>query len=607
MPGSLDMTYPIGARAALSVRVKSSDGTYRPVTGKDIELFENTTKLWAGSVDEVDETSITEASPTGRYYNIRGVSWEQLLDKRRCYASGAPLLYERNFEYSANAATNTLTCTVSHGLSNGDRVRVKAHANGTIPGGLSTTIEYYVISASGADLQLALTSGGSAVDITSAGTLDQILITNRAGLIVANILTDAATSEPIGTTNIDLGAVVDTVIFDAQTTAWEAIQQLAVSSGFLAWIDEEKELYFKSGSFAAAPFSIDETSGNYRNIRVRTTREEKTNAALVNVDIEQIGYEDESFTGDGSTVKWTLANRVGQIVRIQVNGEDKEYAQWLTDSDRAYYYELGKTSIRQDSDEAVLTASDTLRVVYRKFGASTIYVEDSADVSTTATREGNSGIYVRSFDRPGIGQVQAAAEGAAIVAALKNYAVEITYDTDQLIESDAHLLRPGQIQTIENSYFGVSSGSYLIHEVSLRDIGGQWLQYTVKAISTARLGGAVEFWKAVAANSGGGGGVSSFAGGGSNGTGGGSTPIEITLTANTTITSPYTPTAADELVIFVTQGAGNYTIAFDSDFDTSFSPIMPGKAGAVVCFRFRGRAIDGKWWASALPYAVNYE
>jgi len=267
---------------------------------------------------------------------------------------------------------------------------------------------------------------------------------------------------------------------------------------------------------------------------------------------------------------------------------------------------MGKTSIRQDSDETVLTASDTLRVVYRKFGANTIYVEDSSDVSTTATREGNSGIYVRSFDRPGIGQVQAAAEGAAIVAALKNYAVEITYDTDQLIESNAHLLRPGQVQTIENSYFGVSSGSYLIHEVSLRDIGGQWLQYTVKAISTARLGGAVEFWKAVAANSGGGGGASSFAGGGSNGTGGGSTPIEITLTANTTIASPYTPTAADELVIFVTQGAGSYTISFDSDFDTSFSTIMPSKAGAVLCFRFRGRA-DGKWWAAGLPYAVNYE
>ena len=607
-PGTLDMSYSLGSRAALGVTVISEDGTYRPVVGKDLELFEGATKLWAGSIDEVDEYSIAEANPTGRYYAIRAVSWEQYLDRRFCYdgATGRPLIYERNFEYTANAGTDTLTCTVSHGLSNGDKVRVKSHANGDIPGGLSATVEYYVISASGADLQLSLTAGGAAVNLTDAGSLEQILITNRAGLIVADLLADGATSEPIGTTNIDLGAVVDTIIFDAGTSVSEAITALADASNYVWWIDEERELYFKPRTFATAPFSIDDTSGNYRNIRVRTTREDKCNSALVNIDIEQIGYEDESFTGDGSTVKWSLANPVGQIVRIQVNGEDKEFAQWLTDSDRAYYYEIGKVYIRQDADEAVLTASDTLRVVYRKFGANTIAEEDSSDISTTATLEGNSGIYALPFDRPGIGQVQASVEALALVSARKNNAVEITYETDQQVEATCHTLRPGQLQTIENSYFNVASGTYLIREVSLRDAWGQWLQFTCKAISTNRLGGAVEFWKAVAGGSTGGGSTGSFVAGGSTGTGGGSTPIEITLTANTTIASPYTPTAADSLTLYITQGAGSYTISFDSEFDTNFSTNIPDKPGAVTCFQFRGRA-DGKWWASCAPYSVNYE
>jgi hypothetical protein len=608
MPGTLDVSYSLGQRAGLNVTVKSDNGSYRPVVGKDLELFEGATKLWAGSVDEVDERSITEAAPTGRYYGLRAVSWEQYLDKRFCYntSTGRPLIYERNFEYTANAGTDTLTCTVSHGLSNGNRVRVKAHANGAIPGGLSATVEYYVISASGAALQLSLTAGGAAVNLTDAGTLDQILITNRAGLIVADLLTDAATSEPLGTSNIDLGAVVDTVIFTASDPVWTKITELAEASGFNAWIDVERELYFKPRTFSTAPFSINNTSGNYRNIRVRTTREDKCNSALVNVDIEQIGYEDESFTGDGTTVKWSLANPVGQIVRIQVNSEDKEFAQWLTDSDRAYYYELGKVYIRQDSDETVLTASDTLRVVYRKFGANTIAVEDASDISTTATLEGASGIYAMPFDRPGIGQQQAAAEGLALVSARKNNAVEITYETDQQVEATCHTLRPGQLQTIANSYFNVSSGTYLIREVSLRDVMGQWLQFTVKAISTNRLGGAVEFWKAIAGGSAGGGATGSFVAGGSTGTGGGSTPIEITLTANTTIASPYTPTAADLLTIYVTQGAGPYTISFDSDFDVNFNTNIPGKSGAVTCYQFRGRA-DGKWWAVCAPYSVLYE
>jgi hypothetical protein len=606
--GTLDMSYSLGSRAGLSVTVISEDGSYRPVVGKDLELFEGATKLWAGSVDEVDEFSITEANPTGRYYAIRAVSWEQYLDRRFCYntSTGRPLIYERNFEYTANAGTDTLTCTVAHSLSNGDKVRVKAHANGTVPGGLSATVEYFVISASGAALQLSLTSGGAAVNITDAGTLDQILVTNRAGLIVSALLTDAATSEPIGTANIDSGAVVDTVIFDAGTSVSEAIAALADASNYVWWIDEERDLFFKPRTFATAPFSINNTSGNYRNIRVRTTREDKCNSALVNVDIEQIGYEDESFTGDGSTVKWSLANPVGQIVRVQVNGEDKEFAQWLTDSDRAYYYEIGKVYIRQDADETVLTAADTLRVVYRKFGANTISEEDSGDISSTATLEGNSGIYALPFDRPGIGQQQASVEGLALVAARKNNAVEITYETDQQVEATCHTLRPGQLQTIANSYFNVSSGTYLIREVSLRDVYGQWLQFTVKAISTNRLGGAVEFWRAIAGGSSGGGATGSFVAGGSTGTGGSSTPIEITLTANTTIASPYTPTAADLLTVYVTQGAGPYTISFDSDFNTNFGSTLPGKNGAVTCFQFRGRA-DGKWWAVCAPYSVLYE
>ena len=536
------------------------------------------------------------------------MSWEQYLDKRFCYntSTGRPLIYERNFEFTANAGTDTLTCTVAHSLSNGNRVRVKAHANGAIPGGLSATVEYYVISASGAALQLSLTAGGAAVNLTDAGTLDQILVTNRAGLIVADLLTDGATSEPLGASNIDLGAVIDTVILDAGTSVSEAIAALADASNYVWWIDVERELYFKPRTFSAAPFSIGDATGNYRNIRVRTTREDKCNSALVNVDIEQIGYEDESFTGDGSTVKWSLANPVGQIVRIQVNAEDKEFAQWLTDSDRAYYYELGKVYIRQDADETILTAADTLRVVYRKFGANTIAVEDASDISTTATLEGASGIYAMPFDRPGIGHQQAAAEGMALVSARKNNAVEITYETDQQVEATCHTLRPGQLQTIINSYFNVSSGTYLIREVSLRDVMGQWLQFTVKAISTNRLGGAVEFWKAVAGGSASGGSTGSFVAGGSTGTGGGSTPIEITLTANTTIASPYTPTAADTLDLCVIQGAGPYTIAFDSDFDTSFNTLLPAKSGARTWFRFRGRA-DSKWHAVSAPYSVEYE
>jgi hypothetical protein len=70
--------------------------------------------------------------------------------------------------FTASASTDTLTAT-AHGLTNGHPVHVIADGADNLPGGLDETTQYYVIAATADTLQLALTSGGSAIDITSDG------------------------------------------------------------------------------------------------------------------------------------------------------------------------------------------------------------------------------------------------------------------------------------------------------------------------------------------------------------------------------------------------------------------------------------------------------
>lgn len=289
IPGSLSVQGSIGNQAAANVDAWSASGSYRPVVGKGLEVWEGATLIWAGSIDEVEERSITEAQPTGRRYSVRGVSWEQYLQRRLCYdiAASTPTRYSRNFIFTADAGTDVITTTASHGRSNGDKVKVRCHANGTLAGGLSNTIEYFVINVTATTMKLSLTSGGAAVNITSAGTLEQILVTYRAGEIVAALLVDAATSEPLGTTNIASGAVIDTIIWDSDTTVGEAIQQLADASAYAWWIGVDREVYFQPRTFEAAPFSIGDATGNYRNFGVRRTREDKVNAAIMRVDMDQ--------------------------------------------------------------------------------------------------------------------------------------------------------------------------------------------------------------------------------------------------------------------------------------------------------------------------------
>lgn len=507
IPYSLSIQASLGQRATFNCRIVSTSGAYRPQQGHVIELYSGAAKLWAGSVDEVAEVSITEAgAAAGAFYDVRGITWEQRLDRRRCYnfSTALPAHYDGTIVVTADASTNTLTSAAAHGLSNGARVRIKAHAQGALAGGLDSAIEYFVVSAASTTLQLSLTSGGAAVDITDAGTLEQVLLTNRAGTIVTDLIANFADNEGIGTTNVDLGAVLDAVTFDADATVADAIGQLATLSNFVWWIDEDRELYFKPRTFAAAPFSISTSSANYRSLTVRRTREDKTNAAAFRVPWTQILVTEESFTGDGTTRTFTLANRLGQIVGMTVNGQDVEFGQWLSESDKAYYWEYGSTRIRQDVDVDVLTSGDTLTVRYQRLGADIVRVEDSADISATITQEGGgSGRYVSYLERE-VGQVQAYSEALAIISAKKAAVSEIEYETDEEVEPSCVTLRPGQLQTIANTPRGVSSDSYLIHDVTLSDVAGQYLRFRVRAITGTSLTGVQEFWKALAGQTGGG-------------------------------------------------------------------------------------------------------
>lgn len=505
IPYSLNIQASLGQRATFNCRVVSTSGAYRPEQGQVIELYQGATKHWAGSVDEVAEVSITEAgAAAGAFYDIRGITWEQRLDRRRCYnfSTALPAHYDGTIIVTADASTDTLTSAAAHGLSNGARVRIKAHAQGALAGGLDSTIEYFVVSAGSATLQLSLTSGGAAVDITDAGTLEQVLLTNRAGTIVADLISNFADNEGIGTSNVDLGAVLDAVTFDADLTVADAIGQLATLSNFVWWIDEDRELFFKPRTFATAPFSISTSSANYRSLTVRRTREDKTNAAAYRVPWSQITVTEESFTGDGTARTFTLANRLGQIVGMTVNGQDVEFGQWLSESDKAYYWEYASTRIRQDVDVDVLTTGDTLTVRYQRLGADIVRVEDSANISATVTQEGGgSGRYVSYAERE-VGQVQAYNEALAVINAKKAAIVEVEYETDEEVEPLCITLRPGQLQTIANTARGVSSGSYLINEVSISDVAGQWLRFRVRAIDGTSVVGIEEFWKALAGQGG---------------------------------------------------------------------------------------------------------
>ena len=70
--------------------------------------------------------------------------------------------------FTADPATDIITCSSAHGAP-GDNQGVVLQAT-TMPGGLTAGKFYYIRDRSGADFKVSDTSGGAAVDITSAGS-----------------------------------------------------------------------------------------------------------------------------------------------------------------------------------------------------------------------------------------------------------------------------------------------------------------------------------------------------------------------------------------------------------------------------------------------------
>lgn len=95
------------------------------------------------------------------------------------YCLGNAITYAPTF--TADSLTDILTAT-AHGLSNGQTLEV-SNSGGGLPGGLSAVTTYYVISSTTNTFKLSLTSGGSAIDITSNGTGTNSYVNTSDGLL----------------------------------------------------------------------------------------------------------------------------------------------------------------------------------------------------------------------------------------------------------------------------------------------------------------------------------------------------------------------------------------------------------------------------------------
>jgi uncharacterized phiE125 gp8 family phage protein len=134
--------------------------------------------LWSiGSITYVDTASATQTLSTsvysvdttsepGKIYLAYGQNWPSTRGEHQDITINYNAGYSSDF--TANATTDVCTCA-GRVFTSGQRVRLR-NADGALPTGLAEATDYYVRDVSGNTFKLAATSGGTAIDITGAGT-----------------------------------------------------------------------------------------------------------------------------------------------------------------------------------------------------------------------------------------------------------------------------------------------------------------------------------------------------------------------------------------------------------------------------------------------------
>ena len=270
-------------------------------------------------------------------------------------------------------------------------------------------------------------------------------------------------------------------------------------SGYLWYIDYGKVMWFYAPGTVAAPFTFDGSQGEFGSGTLENSSPLYRNGQwLLNVpDVTEL--QTETRKGDGTTRAFTLSYPVDTISSITLNGTAQSFGQKGVDdvnhSDH-WYANKGDTVLAQDTNDTILTSTDTLIVRYVGQWVSDIYTSSPAQVAAQQVIEGGgtSGIVEEAHqDNTIVGSAQAFQLGSALLARYGVQGQQFTFSTRW------KGLAKGQLLTVNIPSAGwqLQNRTFLIEQVTSSQ-KGPWMWYDITAISGPFNSNWVQFYQWIA-------------------------------------------------------------------------------------------------------------
>lgn len=310
-----------------------------------------------------------------------------------------------------------------------------------------------------------------------------------AGDIVRDFITKYFAAEGIVAGTIQDGPTISKAVFNYDDGN-KAMGYLSDLSGFFWEIDKDKKLNFFDKSTYNAPFSLTDTSANYKNLAVEEDASEYRNRQYLRAGLDVSTTQTRTFKGDGETQVFAVELSIAEAPIVKVNGVTKTVGIRSLETGFDWYWSKNDKTVSQDTSGTKLTASDILTIEFKGLYPVIIVAESQEEIQSRQAIEGGSGVYENVLEETSLDTKDAALEYTDKLLEKYGFIPKVvSFDTYEAG------LRAGQLLPVTNTQHNIS-GTFLINSVTARDDNGDTL-YGVQCLDGSKLGGWEKFFKAL--------------------------------------------------------------------------------------------------------------
>ena len=337
--------------------------------------------------------------------------------------------------------------------------------------------------------------------VDNSALADKILIAETgsnetAGYIVENVILPYLADEGVTAGTIEAGVTISKYTFNYIKCSM-ALDQIKTITGLNWNIDNNKQLNLWSNGSLVSPWTLTATT-QHRNFRKSASLNQYRNVQYVRAGKGKTALQTDekpSPKPDGVSRTFNLKYPLAEKPIITINSvaiDPTDIGVIGLSTDKKYYFSYNSNAIIQDDTETILTDTDVVEVTYTGLYDILVQAENEDEIDARkSVEEGTSGRYENITEEKSITESDEAAEfGAGLLTKYGEVADNITFSTE------VSGLEAGQLLTVNKPLYNLSD-SFLIESINIKSASPQTLEYVIKALDGASLGGWEEYFKEI--------------------------------------------------------------------------------------------------------------